>query len=484
MKTAAAYVRVSTDDQVEFSPDSQIKALKNYAQKNEMILPNEFIFLDEGISGKSTSKRTQFNNMITLAKNKPKPFDVILVWKYSRFARNREDSVVYKSMLRKELGIDVVSISEDVGDDKMSIIFEAMIEAMDEYYSINLAEEVKRGMTEKAKRGGVLSIPPFGYSVKDGQFVTIPYEAQIIKKVFSDYVNGDGFLTIAKSLNELGVRTHRGSKIESRTVEYWLNNPAYIGKTRWNPTGATSRNYQCKDVIISDGNHEAIIDPETWKAAQQKMIRQKEKYKKYRRTPDDTLSNWCTGLIRCGVCGGAMSYMAGHYQCNKKYKGICTGNGSIMAKKLNRIVIEYLENILDGKIIYIDSCPKSKASTSNDVISKKDIYKTEISRLNIRLQRIREAYEVGIDSLEEYRHNKTKLQDEIRKIEDKIKGIDEIVYPEEPAIINKGKIKTLLEVLKDNDVSEQEKNIHACKIIKEIVKTGDDGRTIKIVLWK
>ena len=92
--------------------------------------------------------------MIGLAKRKPKPFDVILVWKYSRFTRNREDSVVYKSMLRKELNIDVISISEDVGDDKMSILFEAMIEAMDEYYSINLAEEVKRGMTEKAKRDG------------------------------------------------------------------------------------------------------------------------------------------------------------------------------------------------------------------------------------------------------------------------------------------------------------------------------------------
>ena len=157
MKVAAAYIRVSTDDQVEFSPDSQRKALKNYADKNGMLLPSEFIFLDEGISGKNTKKRTAFNTMIALAKTKPKPFDVILVWKFSRFARNREDSVVYKSMLRKELNIDVVSISESVGDDKMSILFEAMIEAMDEYYSINLAEEVKRGMTEKAKRGGVLS---------------------------------------------------------------------------------------------------------------------------------------------------------------------------------------------------------------------------------------------------------------------------------------------------------------------------------------
>ena len=135
--------------------------------------------------------------MIGLAKSKPKPFDVILVWKFSRFARNREDSVVYKSMLRKELNIDVVSISEDVGDDKMAILFEAMIEAMDEYYSIILAEEVKRGMTEKEKRGGVLSIP--GLVISDGTHIPIDmetwdkvhYRMNLQKEKFGKYYNAD-----------------------------------------------------------------------------------------------------------------------------------------------------------------------------------------------------------------------------------------------------------------------------------------------------
>ena len=154
--------------------------------------------------------------MIGLAKRKPKPFDVILVWKYSRFARNREDSVVYKSMLRKDLNIDVVSISEDVGDDKMSILFEAMIEAMDEYYSINLAEEVKRGMTEKAKRGGVLSIPAFGYRVENNEFVIVPEEGEIIRKVFNDYVNGKGFLSIAKTKRNAAIVPLNNSIIERK----------------------------------------------------------------------------------------------------------------------------------------------------------------------------------------------------------------------------------------------------------------------------
>ena len=161
-KIAAAYIRVSTDDQVEYSPDAQLAEIRKYASTHSFILPEEFIFVDEGISGKNTGKRPEFNRMIGTAKLKPRPFDAILLWKFSRFARNREDSIVYKSMLRKELGIDVISISEPLTDDKMSIIMEAMIEAMDEYYSVNLAEEVKRGMTEKAKRGGLQSTPSFG----------------------------------------------------------------------------------------------------------------------------------------------------------------------------------------------------------------------------------------------------------------------------------------------------------------------------------
>ena len=81
--------------------------------------------------------------MIKKAKSTPKPFDVILVHKFDRFARNREDSVVYKSLLRSELGIQVLSITENIGDDKMSVIIESMLEAMAEYYSLNLSDEVK-----------------------------------------------------------------------------------------------------------------------------------------------------------------------------------------------------------------------------------------------------------------------------------------------------------------------------------------------------
>lgn len=483
MKVAAAYIRVSTDDQIEFSPDSQLRALKGYAEKNDMLLPSEFIFMDEGISGKYIKKRNAFQSMIGLAKTKPKPFDTILVWKFSRFARNREDSVVYKSMLRKQLGIDVVSISENLGDDKMSILFEAMIEAMDEYYSINLAEEVKRGMTEKAKRGGVLSIPPFGYAVKDGQFVVVPEEASVIRKTFSDYNAGKGFLRIANELNAMGVKTHRGNKIENRTIEYWLNNPTYIGKTRWNPDGALSRDYTRDTAIITESTHEPIIDEETWKSAQKRMRLQKEKYCKYYTSERKDLSHWLVGIARCEKCGAVLSKQGSYFGCSKRTKGLCEGSGYIKVDKLNNIVMSVLSDIMPPNVQLEISPAQKICKEQND---DKEIIETQIKRLEIRLDRVKEAYECGIDTIEEYKENKANLISEIEKLK---KDLEEISNKKDEGKQNKysidrKKVQRVTEILKDTSVGNAEKNKLARTIFKEITKGGHDGKTIKCVFWE
>ncbi len=173
MRTAAAYIRVSTDGQLEYSPDSQLKVIRDYAQKHDFLLPEAYIFPGRGgYQRKGSQKQLAFMRMIGIAKQKPKPFDCIILWKFSRFARSRRDSIVYKTMLRKQLGIDVVSVTEQLGDDKLSLLLEAVIEAMDEYYSINLAEEVKRGMLEKVSRGEPVTPPPFGYRMQEKQYST------------------------------------------------------------------------------------------------------------------------------------------------------------------------------------------------------------------------------------------------------------------------------------------------------------------------
>ena len=168
MRTAAAYIRVSTDGQLEYSPDSQLKVIRDYAQKHDFLLPEAYIFREEeGISGKEAKKRPAFMRMIGIAKQKPKPFDCIILWKFSRFARNQEESIVYKSLLKKKHNVDVISVSEPLVDGPFGSLIERIIEWMDEYYSIRLSGEVTRGMMEKARRGGYQARPPLGYRIID-----------------------------------------------------------------------------------------------------------------------------------------------------------------------------------------------------------------------------------------------------------------------------------------------------------------------------
>ena len=481
MKVAAAYIRVSTDDQAEYSPASQLEKIRLYAERNQILLPKEFIFVDAGISGRKTKNRPAFNEMIGLAKRNPKPFDVILVWKFSRFARNREDSIVYKSMLRKEHNIDVVSVSEDIGDDKLSILIEAIIEAMDEFYSINLEEEVQRGMTEKAKREGVLLIPGFGYKVENGEYIVVPEEAEIIRKVFNDYVNGKGLLTIAKALNAMGIKTHRGNKIENRTVEYWLNNPLYIGKTRWNPDGKLSRNYTADTAIITDGPHEPIIDIETWDKAQKKMQKQKARFRKFFNSDRKGLSHWLTGILRCEKCGKVLSYQGGYFGCSERSRGKCDGVGYIKAEKIANIILNILSEI-ELPNVELDFADPNSAREVN-INDDNRIISAQIQRLEIRLERVKLAYEDGVDTLEEYKAKKKAITDEIVKLKEMIEQ-DQEEEPKEEVKLNKKELRRLTEVLKDADVSNMEKNNMARTIFKEIIKGGDDGKRLKCVFWR
>ncbi len=156
------YARVSSEKQAEkdLSIPAQLKALRKYALQRNWEIVSEYI--DEAESARSVN-RPAFQEMITAAKKKDKPFDVILVWKLSRFARNREDSIIYKSLLRKR-GISLISINEQIDDSAAGKLLEGMIEVIDEFYSANLAQDTMRGMKENANRGfSNGGIVPFGY---------------------------------------------------------------------------------------------------------------------------------------------------------------------------------------------------------------------------------------------------------------------------------------------------------------------------------
>ena len=229
MKTAAAYLRVSTEKQDEYSLDSQLKLIQEYAKQRDIIVPQEYVFVEDGISGRKADKRPSFQRMIGHAK--AGEFEMILVWKFSRFARNQEESILYKSMLSRS-GVEVVSISETLDNSPFSSLIERIIEWMDEFYSIRLSGEVKRGMDEKLRRGEVVAGPSFGYSMKDKNYV--PNEnAEIVRRVYRDYLAGKGYTEICRELNAEGITSQRGNRVNNRYVKYMLRNPVYIGKIRY-----------------------------------------------------------------------------------------------------------------------------------------------------------------------------------------------------------------------------------------------------------
>lgn len=349
-RTAAAYIRVSTNDQMDLSPESQLKEIIKYAKANDITVPSDFIFMEkEGRSGKMARNRPEFQSMIATAKMLPRPFDVILVWKFSRFARNQDESTFYKGMLRKKLGIDILSVSEPISDGMYGRLIELIIEWQDEFYSYNLSAEVHRGMEQKAMGGGYQSAFPYGYR-SDGPGkapVIVEEQAEVVHMIFTLYAdNGKDFTAIATELNKLGYTSKKGNPFEGRTISYILQNPFYTGKVRWNrfPHGSSKQN-PSDEIVLSDGSHKAIISHDLFEKARLRTERRKRGA-----SVRDICScrHYLSGLIRCPICGSGLAYsrtQSANFQCWKYSKGLHSGSASISEKSIIAALITSLRDI-------------------------------------------------------------------------------------------------------------------------------------------
>lgn len=470
VKIAAAYIRVSTEDQVEYSPDAQMVEIRKYASTHGYLIPSEYVFVDEGISGKTT-RRPAFNHMIGTAKLKPKPFDAILLWKFSRFARNREDSIVYKSMLRRQLGIDVLSVSEPLSDDKMSIIMEAMIEAMDEYYSINLAEEVKRGMTEKARRGGLQATPAFGYRVEHNVLVPVPEEAALVRAIFDRFVSGEGIYPIAGWLNAMGVTTHRGNRFENRTVEYILRNPVYIGKLRWNPSGRTRRDFTNENIILSDAQHQPIVSAETWEAAQRRMAEVKAQWK-YHGRPLKEHKDWISGLVRCAACGSTMVFSKPHYwKCNGYVRGACKRSQHISDSTLKEMLLSAMRHDCVDNVPIRYTIVRAEPQALNESSALKE----QLQQLSRKQKRLQEAYLAGVEDLDSYGAARAELQAQANRVREQLAALKSIPDKKETDALMKERIGQFYEILSDPEKSLDEKKELSHSAIEKCVFSKADN---------
>lgn len=301
-----AYARYSSDRQREESIEAQLRKIHEYADRNNIVIIKEYI--DRAISGKYDYNRVELKNM--LKDSEKHLFEVLLVDKVDRFARNRYDAAMNKHKL-KENGVKVKYVSQQISDSPEGVMMEAMLEGMAEYYSSNLATETIKGLKENAYDcrhcGGK---PPLGYDVdpQTRRYVTNNNEANIIKIIYRMYQDGSGYTEIINYLNSKGYKTKYGSTFGKNSIYEILRNEKYTGTYIFNKAPREFKGKKNKrvrnnedDIIKIEGGMPVIIEFDEWKAVQNKMDSKK---KPGRKSNEIYL---LSGSLHCGVCGSAMT---------------------------------------------------------------------------------------------------------------------------------------------------------------------------------
>ena len=294
---AVIYARYSSHGQTEQSIEGQLHDNYAWAAQQGITVIGEYI--DRALTG-TKDQRPDFQRMIEDAAKRQ--FEMVIVWKLDRFARNRYDSAIYKAKLKK-FGVRVVSVKENITDSPEGIILEGLLESMAEYYSANLSQNVKRGMRENVMKGNFCGgVIPLGYKVQDKKLVVDERTAPMVRYMFDQYAAGVPKKTIVDELNKHGYRARSGKPLGIHSMSRILHNTVYIGQYK----------YDGQEV---PGLAEPLIDPDVFAKVQEKL-------KMMARAPavrKAKVSYLLQGKCFCGHCGTAMVGENGRSHTGAKY---------------------------------------------------------------------------------------------------------------------------------------------------------------------
>ena len=357
MLRAVSYSRFSTDMQREESIEAQERAIKEYCESNGYAYVGAYA--DRGLSGKS-DKRPEFLRMISDSASDL--FDVVLVHKLDRFSRDRYNSAVYKNILKKN-GVKLVSVLENFQDSPESVILESVIEGMNEYYSLNLSREVRKGLQENALACMVTGGPPaLGYAVDEAtkRYVINEAEAPAVRMIFTMYNDGCSYGEIISALNRQGYKTRRGVDFAKNSLHSILRNVRYTGDYVYvkdstkNPAGKYVRHgvYDPEAVIRIPGGMPMIIERSLFDSVQKKMNDRKRRSGHFRAKREYLLS----GKLLCGYCGspysgnaripspGCNEYVS--YKCTRRNQTIKCEGHEIKKEFIEKAVLEKLSGLI------------------------------------------------------------------------------------------------------------------------------------------
>lgn len=256
----ALYIRVSTEKQADegFSLDAQKARLAAYCEAQQWFVCPSHIYVDAGISGKSTVGRESFNAMMKAAKDGS--ITRIVAIKLDRIARNTKDFLSIADTLQS-YGCDLVLIKESFDTSTpQGKFFITMTAAMAELEAATITERVMTGKGEKANQGGYNgSACPLGYTYENGQFAIDTNQAVTVRDIFASFINGQSMASIAAALNAGNVKTAKGGQWYTSTVKYVLTNGFYAGLAQWGETETT-------------GSHPSIIKLQTYEDAHNRLV--------------------------------------------------------------------------------------------------------------------------------------------------------------------------------------------------------------------
>lgn len=484
----ALYARVSSEKQdTDLSISAQLKALREYALRNGHTVVKEYV--DEAESGRSID-RPGFKQMIAASRQKSPPFEAILVWKLSRFARSPEDSIVFKALLRKH-GVQVTSITEPFEDTPTGKLLEAIIESLDEFYSANLGQEVLRGMRESASRGFyVASRTPYGYrriKVRDGnkerpRLEVHPQQAPVVARIFREFLAGSGLKGIAKGLNREGISAPSGKRWGKTTLHGILTNEVYTGTLVWGRQSKSAPNHL---PVRVEGAWEPVVDRDTFDRVQSLLRERAPAFLHPRRASSPYL---LSGLARCGYCGKALvcqeakSGQFSYYICGtllKQGAGTCQAP-YLNSQKFEKLVIDKIkERILTEENLreLVKMVNEEMDAAASETRQRLETVTAEIADVHRRLGRLYDALETGRLTLNDLapriqalRHQEDQLQAARLDLEEllaerKIQLADEKVV--------RSYVEDLREVLTNSPLPEQKAFIRS--FIKEVRVTGKEA---------
>lgn len=381
--TAVIYARYSSDNQREESIEGQIRECTAYAEKNGIMVIKHYI--DRAFSAK-TDNRPEFQQMIK--DSGKKLFDVVLVWKFDRFARNRFDSANYKMILKKN-GVHLISVMEPIAEGSQGILVETLLEGMAEYYSAELSEKVIRGQTENALKGKCTGgTGTIGYKIDDDKFYHLdPLTSPLVLEAFQRYDNGDKMVEIVNFLNDKGVRNMLGGKMTHSSVNTMLKNRRYIGELSF------------RDIVVPDAI--PVIVPKDLFDRVQKRLDKNKRAPACGKADEEYL---LTTKLFCGKCGTLMFGESGtsatgrtyyYYKCaNVKRRKGCNKK-TVQKEWLEDLVVQKTMKLIQDDAV-IDKIVQLVMDVQNQENTTIPLLEKQLREVNKKLDNLMKAIEDGL----------------------------------------------------------------------------------------